>query len=136
MNTYQALKDAQREELNSFKGMFFAFSNRQFDEGMTKLGLDPQIDQNKICRIGSGGFMLKEQSKPFAEMFARHTQEKKNFLAVPNQLLDALVYELDNHEYGYTGDITDALEALNLKQSEIPKSILATAKGRAFQETA
>ena len=32
------------------------------------------------------------------------------------------LYELANHEYGYTGDVTDTLDALGLTEDEIANS--------------
>ena len=37
-NHYQELRDRQQEEVNAFP-MFFAFDQRQFAEGMRRLGL-------------------------------------------------------------------------------------------------
>ena len=44
--TYRELKQKHREEINAFPFMF-AFSNKQFIEGMAKLGLEPG-DTDKI----------------------------------------------------------------------------------------
>lgn len=51
--TYTQQKDRHSKELNDFQGIFFAFSNKQFDEGMIKVGLTPQ-DKDKVYSIGKG----------------------------------------------------------------------------------
>ena len=47
-NHYQELRDRQQEEVNAFP-MFFAFDQRQFAEGMRRLGLRPS-DMNQVYR--------------------------------------------------------------------------------------
>ena len=46
MNSYMIMKGIHQREVDVFP-FFFAFSNKQFDEGMMKLGLDPK-DTDKI----------------------------------------------------------------------------------------
>ena len=74
--TYQALKKRHADELNQFEGIFFAFSNEQFKEGMQKIGLTME-DTAKIYSLGAGGYILKEKSADFNAMFKRHAEEKK-----------------------------------------------------------
>ena len=49
MNKYAELMNKQEKEFNDFanKHMFFAFNQKQFDEGMAKLGLKP-TDTDKV----------------------------------------------------------------------------------------
>ena len=57
------------------------------------------------------------------ETFARHERELKEAIASDATgegfIFDMFLYELDNHEYGYTGDTTDALEALGFTAQEV-----------------
>ena len=52
MNAYQEMRDRQQKEFNSFP-CFFAFDQKQFDEGMKKLGLKP--GDTKLIYRGPGG---------------------------------------------------------------------------------
>lgn len=122
MNAYRELKDKQQAEVNAFP-MFFAFSQQQFDEGMKKLGLEP-TDTDKIYKLGNtGGFYRKSDSEALHAMFERHEQEMKDAIAADKTgdgfIFDMFDYELANHEYGYTRDMTDALEALGLTLEDI-----------------
>ena len=73
-NHYQELRDRQQEEVNAFP-MFFAFDQRQFAEGMRRLGLRPS-DMNQVYAIaGTGGFYRKSDAPKLHEMFARHRKE-------------------------------------------------------------
>jgi hypothetical protein len=75
-NAYLALKRKHQEEVNNFP-MMFAFSNKQFAEGMAKLGLT-ENDTDKIYSIGGGGYIRKTDSEALSEMFDRHNKEMKN----------------------------------------------------------
>ena len=124
--SYQELKERNQKEVNEFKGLFFAFNNEQLAEGMQKQGLQEK-EYNKICSIGGGGYLLKERKEAFADMFKRQKAEKKSYNKNKKQLLDSLIYELNNHEYCITYDVTETLEALNLKSEDLPVGLLKKA---------
>lgn len=119
MNPYLELKNKHQKEVNEFP-LGFAFSDKQFAEMMEKWGLTPE-DTDKIYSIGGGGFVRKADSEAMHEMFERHAQERevatrenKN-----NYLYHMFDYELANHEYTYTGELDDTLEALGLTMEDI-----------------
>lgn len=120
-NAYLALKRKHQEEINNFP-MMFAFSNKQFAEGMAKLGLT-ENDTDKIYSVGGGGYIRKTDSEALNEMFERHNKEMKNAidsdLTGEEFIFDMFVYELANHEYGYTWDIEPTLDALGLTFDEV-----------------
>lgn len=122
---YTDLKNKHQREVNEFTGIFFAFSNYQFAEGLAKLNLP---EGEKVVSIGGGGYVRKTKVQDFIDMLDRHDEERKQIKKDRKLLLDALVYELNNHEYGYTGDIEPALEVLDLKFEDVPADILTKAK--------
>lgn len=122
---YKNLKTKHQREVNEFQGIFFAFNNDQFAEGLKKLELP---EGEKVVSIGGGGYIRKTKVDDFIAMMDRHTNERKQIKKDRKLLLDALAYELRNHEYGYTRDVTDAIEALELKLEDIPEDILDKAK--------
>ena len=124
--THAGLKAKHRDEMNGFEGIFFAFSNEQFAEGMVKIGLAAD-DTSKIYKLMAGGFILKDRSKAFREMLDRHEEEMKAFRKDQKNLLDALVYELKNHEYCITYDASDALSSLGLELAEVDTVLLKKA---------
>ena len=129
---YQELKNRHGEEIGGFEGLFFAFDNKQFEEGMEKVGL--KVNQTgDIFSIGAGGYILKSRSQAFHDMLSRHAAELKTLLQEEKALLTALVYELQNHEYCITYDITEALESLGLEEGDIDKEILKKACKEALQ---
>lgn len=126
IETYQELKKRHHDELNEFQGMFFAFSNEQFSEGMIKIGLNAD-DTKAIVSIGMGGYLRKDRKEAFQAMFQRHNEEKKERKKEEKYLFDSLVYELRNHEYCVTYDPTDALDALGYKREDIDEKLLKKA---------
>lgn len=120
-NLYQIMKEKQQKEFNKFP-IQFAFSDEQFKEGMKKLGLT-ENDTDKVFSIGNGGFLRKTDADALNEMFKRFNEEMEN--AIENDkdgtgfIKDMFYYELANHEYGYTYELDDTLEALGLTIEEI-----------------
>ena len=130
MNPYVALKKKFSDELNAFEDIFFAFSSEQLTKGLDKL----QVTKEEIVSIGAGGFVKKTSLQAFSDMMKRSEQGMKDFLTDPDNLLTALVYELQNHEYSYTGDPTDALESLGLSMDDIPVDVWKKALSQAREE--
>ena len=123
VNTYCELKEKHQKEFNNFP-MFYAFSNERFEEGMRKFGLNPETDNDKILHLsGTGGYFKKADEPMFDEMMARHKREIEE--AIENDatgngfIYEMFNYELANHEYGYTGDIEQTLEALDMTMEQI-----------------
>jgi len=128
METYQQLKKRQHDEFGAFQGVFFSFNNEQFREGLEKIGLRPEDNpKDHIYSLGAGGYILKSASPAFHAMRKRHDQELKELKKNEKELLAALVYQLNNHEYCITLDPTDALEALDLKREEVDPKLLKKA---------
>lgn len=122
-NLYKELNNKQSQEVNNFP-MMFAFSTEQFNEGMIKLGLKP-TDTDKIFSIGGGGYIKKSDSALLDNMTTKHEKEMKesieNDLTGEGFIYDMFKYELANHEYGYTYEIEDTLDCLDLTMDDINK---------------
>ena len=65
-------------------------------------------------------------------MLQKASDELDAILNDKKQLLDALSYELMNHEYCITYDTSDALDALGLKESDIDADVMRKAKKAAL----
>jgi hypothetical protein len=122
MNAYETLKEKHQKEVNAFP-MAFAFSDKQFAEGMAKLGLKPEDTDKVYGMAGTGGFYRRSDAPAFHEMFERHEREKQEAIEADKTgngyIYQMFIYELHNHEYGYTGDPESALNALDLTPEEI-----------------
>ena len=120
--TYKALKERQQQEINAFP-FIWAFNESQLADGMRRLGLDPEKDKDKLCSIGAGGVIRKTDADAMREMFARHRRELQEAIAA-DKTGDGFIYDmfstdLANHEYSYTGDVTDAVNACGLTVEQL-----------------
>ena len=112
---YATLKNEYQTKFNNLP-IVYAFSPKQFEENVIKqLGSDTK----QIIHIGGGGYMRREDE----HLIDTFLEESNNF--IKNRLTDyefmysAFKYELANHEFCYTMDETDALDALNLTWDDI-----------------
>jgi hypothetical protein len=126
MNAYLVMQQKHQEEFNAFP-MAFAFSNKQFEEGMARLGLKP-TDTDKIYKLGgTGGFYRREDAQKFNKMVNRHDAEMKEAIAGDTTgegfIFDMFNYELGNHEYIITGSVDDTLDALGLTMEDVKNDI-------------
>ena len=115
---YTELKQKHQKELADFKGIIYAFSDKQLESGLKSLGLTI-ADKYSLEPLGFGGFILKTKKADYAAMIRSHKIEMDSLFENPESLLEALVYELENHEYCITIDDSDALCALGLDLTDI-----------------
>lgn len=119
---YQAYKNAVSKEVNEFP-MFFAFSNKQFEEGKIKLNIQ---DDSELSKIPGGGFIKKSDDKRFLDMLIKHELELRENIDADETgegfIYTMFLYELNNHEYGYTYELDDTLDALGLDYMDIEES--------------
>lgn len=121
MNRYADLKQRQQQEFDAFP-MQFAFNDRQFAEGMAALGLKP-TDTDKVYRAPGGGFYRKEDGPRLKEMMNRFDRELQSAIAGDKTgdgfIYEMFLHELNNHEYGYTGELCETLGALGYTPGDI-----------------
>lgn len=123
METYNQMRNRQQKEWDAFP-LYFAFGDEQIKRTFNKLGLDPDKDMDKIVAIkGTGGFMLKKDRKAYLELSERHCKELKDAIEADitgtGFVYQMFRFELNNYEYGYTGDVSDTLDALDYTLEEI-----------------
>ena len=113
MENYSDLKVRQSQELNDFP-VSYAFSDKQLLEALTKL----DAEKADVCTLGAGTVIKKTDVKAFNAMFDRHSAEVKAAFTDNEVLIEAIVYELGNHEYCITFDRTDIVDALSLDMND------------------
>ena len=122
INQYQVLRDRQQKEVNALP-IRFAFNQEQFREIMKEWGLRPKMDLDKIARIPFGGFIQKKDAPLMHETFARHHREFQAAVDADSTgegfIKDMFLYELENHEFSYTGTAEDALDSLGLSYDDV-----------------
>lgn len=122
MNKYSELRQRQQQEFNALP-LGFAFSQKQFDEMMQEWGLDPEKDLDKIYRIPGGGYVQKKDADLLHQTVERHDTEMAAAIEEDKTgegfIYEMFLYELDNHEYGYTRDTEDTLDALGYTAEQV-----------------
>lgn len=117
--TIQEIKQQQSERMSKIlkdNNIFFAFSNKQFEENKT-----PLKDGEKYASLFGGGFIpssnleaYKKQTNDLNEWFFNSIKE--------NNLIEShILYELQNHEAFYTYDIEEAFNSLPYSKEEVQK---------------
>ena len=78
---------------------------------------------SKLLKLPGGGFILKEKGKEWDALFKKFRTEEQSMIDADttgaNYIKDMFVYEMENHEYSYTGDITDTLRSLDMTLDKI-----------------
>lgn len=124
MNKYEEIKNKHQKRVNDFP-LGFAFSNEQFKNMMEKWGLT-ENDTDKIVSIDGGGFLRKTDIEEYNKMWTEIRKEHKDLIEQDKTgegyIKDMFVSELENHEYGYTYELDDTLDALELTREQIASS--------------
>ena len=122
MNEYQEMRGRQQQEFNALP-LGFAFSPKQFDQMMRGWGLHPDRDVKKICSIGAGGYIQKKDVDVLLQTNTRHKQELAAAISADTTgdgfIFQMFYCELKNHEYGYTWDADDTLDALDYTLEQV-----------------
>lgn len=127
--SYRKMRAEQQEAVSAIlnKYAFFAFSNEQFYEGLRKFDLsDSPEDLAKLSRIYGGGYILKDHAAELSAVFDKNADEFSDRCNDPETgsrfLYGAFREELANHEYSYTGDPSDALQALGFTLEDLQEA--------------
>jgi hypothetical protein len=107
---YTKIKEEYQNKLSELSeqvGLFWAFNTEQFIEGKTKYPTT-----GKYTSIGMGGYLPSENVTKYLAGLKTLSQWYKEAKKQVNKE-EAILYELYNYECFYTGDITDAYEALS-----------------------
>ena len=119
--SYKHFQKRQQEEYNSLPVMY-AFGNKQFEEGMKKLGLTVN-DVDKIFSIGAGGYIKKTDSHLLDAVTENRITEFESAIKSDTTgegfCFQMFNFELGNHEYSYTHEIEPTLDALGLTMDDI-----------------
>lgn len=122
MKTIPEIKKEQEAKLSElFKtcGVFFAFSNEQFESNKT-----PLEEGEKYVTIGGGGYLPKGKVTEFKDGMSALDKWYKAEIKSNKARKAHILYELNNHEAFYTHDIEDTLECLGEGYSRVtPKHL-------------
>lgn len=106
---YYEIKEICQKRIDDLP-LMFAFSEKQFQEGLAKLG----CQKEDLYKLPGGGFIRKVDNHLLKEAMEANEKDMKDFLATDEGMLDALQYELANHEYCINYDAQQVLDVLDL----------------------
>ena len=108
--TYRQMKERVQKKFNAFP-IGFAFSNQQFEDEMKRLNVK---SPKELCSIGAGGFIRKSDKKEYLDLIKWMKQEEEKFLKSEENILDAIIYEMGNHEYQFSYDDEEIQELFDI----------------------
>ena len=117
---YQQIKQKRSDDTNKLftdLGVFWAFSNEQFDKGYKKAKAT-MAEGEKLVSIGAGGYIPKNNIDALTGGMKAIKKEFKNAIKENKARETHILYELNNHECFYTGRIQDAIDALGEEYTE------------------
>lgn len=109
METPKQARERKTNELFSRAKVFWAFSDKQFQEGKEKT---PLQEGDKYLSIGAGGYMPKSNYQILNDGMKEIAKEFKQAMKDKKAREEHIRYELYNHEATYTGDIESTMDAL------------------------
>lgn len=124
MESYKELRARQQQEVNDFP-LGFAFGNKQFEEMMERWGLDAKKDSDlaQVASLFGGAYILKKDVPAYKDMCRRHHEELAAAIEADETgegfIYQMFLQELNAHEFGYTGDTSDALESLGYTAEQV-----------------
>lgn len=123
-NKYKIIKDRQQKEVNELPYLF-AFDDEQFKKGLEKLGLN-ENETDKLIYLGDNIYLKRTDLPKVEEVNKRHKEEIEREIkadVVGDKFIkDMFLYEMNNHEYGYTNEIEPILEVLNITEYDLRKN--------------
>ena len=123
METYKAMKERHQNEVNALP-LAFAFNRDQYRAKLAEWNItEEEARSGAIVGIGGGGFVRAEDHNKVLETFKRIREEKQAAIAADTTgdgfIYQMFLYELNNHEFSYTGDVEETLAALQLTADDI-----------------
>lgn len=105
LNEIRKLREERMSALFRKTGVFFAFSDKQFEENKT-----PIAEGETYTRLGGGGFLPTKNTADFHMGFSTLNAQYDSEITDAGLEDAEIAYELANHECWYTGDIEDVVE--------------------------
>lgn len=127
--SYAEMRARHQKEFNQLP-IHAAFGDAQIKRVLAELNLSEDKNAENyygthIVSLGFGTFILKEDVPHYLEVIRRQKKELDNAIAADKTGLgfikDMFLCELQDHEFGYTGDPSDALAALGYTEIVVEK---------------
>lgn len=121
MSAYTDMRQRHGEETSALP-IYWAFTNERFEEILEEMGLKKD-DTSQLRRAPGGGFCKAGDAQRIIDTLLRHQRELDGAIAADATgegfIREMFLYELKNHEYGYTLETEDAVRACGLTPEEV-----------------
>lgn len=121
-NAFQVLRKRQTDEFLAFP-QFYAMGEASLQATLERMGLG----EDQVCRIFDGVYIVAKDYPAFQAMQERHRSELQAAIAADrtggNFIFEMFLVQLQNHEYGYTEDASDALDSLGLTWEQVNANV-------------
>jgi len=123
---YQEQKERQQKEVNALP-LHFAFSKKQLIKVLTEWGItEEEAKAGAVYNLGAGTLCKAADYEFIMETLQRHGAERQASIKADTTgmgfVYSMFLYELYNREFGYTGEVWDTLDALNITLEDIEES--------------
>ena len=124
MNLYRMQEAEHQRRVNDFLGKyaFFAFDEKQFNEGLAKLGIAPGTE-GALVSIPGGGYLLADRGQELKDLLSKNSQERADAIRDTDTgaqfAYDMFRAALNDTEYSYSEDEEDALQRLGYSMQDI-----------------
>lgn len=127
---YPEIKEQHQQKVDALLKecrVFFAFSNKQFEESKT-----PLEEGEKYLRLPGGGFIPQNSADKFRKGLKELERWKTETIKKHKQEESEIIYELYNHECFYTNDCTPVID-LYPEKKELIYKLFYREKPNAYQ---
>jgi len=121
--TYTQYKLWIQEKINALP-IHYAFGEKQFNEMLEKHfnGMSAADAPKLLYATNSGGYYLRTDAEKIRDTFAEIDETEKRLIAEDTTgdgfIYQMFIYELANHEYIITRDVTETLDAVGITPDE------------------
>ena len=124
--TYREMKQRHQQEVNALP-LAFAFSREQFETMLSKWGISQdEAKDGAVVGMGNGCFIRAADRDTVVTAFKRIAKEEADAVASDRDgngyIYEMFLEELLNHEYTYTGDLSETLDAVGMTLEQVQKN--------------
>lgn len=111
-SSYKEMQEVHQKDIEAFPitYMFGTKSDEEIKEELSKIGAKCMAECVSV--FGCGDIVRRVDVPKLKGLLNTHNQERFKLYEKDKLFEDAILYEMNNHEYSYTGDKGDTLEAL------------------------
>lgn len=132
--TYSDMQAAHQKDVDNFP-MSYSFGRKSDEELKEILGkIGATCLAECVSLYGAGDIMRKADVPKWKELCKQHAQERELFTQKEEKLVEMILSEMYNHEYGYTRDPGDTLSALGKTRAAFEDELFNRAWKKAEQK--